>query len=228
VPEAESPKAGEAPVAVPLPPRLREETMEFLALLKAQDTGRILDNYCQADEEDFLRVQRVLAYWVTGPGAAGFRAWSRVVIRLGPLKAIPRLRAAGDPHPVYTADLLTHLARDPEGSGPHVSAERRARNVLTWHLTGVYEGLDLEAVQVEATATQVGEDLMVGLVCDGTVAAERPGDDPRRLRWRQLPAGWVLRFALADRLEAIRDIVGHEAPTRNAQRKADEATNEPE
>jgi hypothetical protein len=218
VPQAATPAAQppRAPVTIELPPPLHRETLELLALLKAKDYERILDNYCQPDQEDFSRVQRTLEHIVRGPGAAGFRRWSRLVIRLGTLKAIARLQQAGDPHPVYTADLLTHLARDPGASGAHVSAERRARSVLRWHIAGLFEGIDLARAEIAPTARRIGGDVVVTLDCGGAPAAVRPGDDPRRLRWRTLPVGMVLKLALADRLETIRGVLDQPDPAATA------------
>lgn len=203
-----APEPRRGPLTIEVPPAIRQETLEFLSLLRAKEYERILDNYVEADEGDFLRVQRALEQLVQGPGAQGFGRWSRLVIRLGALKAIARLRQAGDPHPVYTVELLIHLTRDPEASSAHVTPERRARNVLAWHIAGLYDGLDLAGAKVAPTATQAGEETVVGLECDGASTAVRPGDDPRRVRWRRLPVGLVLKFALADRLEAVRDLVG--------------------
>ncbi|MBL7223520.1 MAG: hypothetical protein ISS72_06695 [Candidatus Brocadiae bacterium] len=206
-----------APRSVPVPARALAETKELLSLLAAKDYERILDNYCEPDDEDLPRVRRALDHIVVGAGAAGFRYWSRTAIRQGALKTIARLRAAGDPHPVYTTELLTHLARHPQASGAHVPAQRRARNVVIWHLTGLYGGLRLAGARVAPMATRTGDHLVVGLECEGTAGGVRPGEDPRRVHWRVRPEGMVLQLALAERIETVARVLAQPVPATNPQ-----------
>jgi hypothetical protein len=191
--------------------RVQQETRELLTLLAARDYERILDNYCQPDEATFGRVETLLDQLLRGDAAEGFSRWSALLIRLGRDKAVELLRRAGDPYPDYTADLLQHLAREPNASGTHRSAEDRARDVLRWHIAGLFEGLDLGKAEIRPEVQGEGV-LTVAIECGGRSAAPRPGDDPRRIRWGKLPAGWVVKLALADRLEGVRDTLQRPVP----------------
>jgi hypothetical protein len=183
---------------------VQQETRELLTLLAAADYERILDNYCQPDEAEFGRVEKLFDQILRGDAADGFTRWSSLLIRLGKEKTIEQLRQAGDPYPDYTVDLLKHLTRDPSASGTHRSVEDRARDVLRWHVAGLFEGLGLNKARIVSVAQ--GESVLtVTLDCEGRSAAPRPGDDPRHIRWGKLPAGWVLKLAIGDRLEGVRE-----------------------
>ena len=222
VPPAAAPAAAAAPPPPPpqqaprpeptdahLAPRVRQETHELLALLRKGDYERVIDNYCQPDEAEFARVERVLEEVLHGDAAAGLARWSAVLIRLGEAKARDQLREAGDPQPAYTVALLTHLARAPWASGSRGSAEDRARGVLRWHLAGLFEGLDLARAEVRRIDGPGAGAFVVEIDCGGTPSQPRPGDDPRRVRWARLPVGWVVRLALAERLDAVHEVFKH-------------------
>lgn len=199
-----------------LPPDVARETEELLKLLGAKDYERILDNYCPPEDPDFQRVQLALKHIVTGPGVAGFRRWSRLVIRHSPHEAAERLRRAGDPHPGYTVDFLAHLTRDPAASGARTSDEDRARNIIAWHMAGLFGDMELATARVHPVARRIGNAILVSLDCRGAPAALRPDDDPRRLRWRRLPVGMTLTFALPHHLDTIRRVLGQPIPEPNA------------
>jgi hypothetical protein len=201
-----------------VPERVAEETQEVLTLLAAGQYGRLVDNFVLPDDQDFPRVQGVLDELVAGAGAAGFRHWSRQVIRLGTTDAAAELREAGLPHPAYLVEVLSYLARSPEASGTHVSSIRRARRLFAWHIEGLYTGMDVQGAGVAELTREESGDVVARLALDGDPVAMRPGDDPRRLRWRRLPAGWVLKFALADHLAALGQFVS-EAEAERPERK---------
>jgi len=190
---------------------VRLVTRQFLELLRKGDYERIIDNYCQPDETAFGRVGRAVTAFVTGPGAAGFGAWSVLTVRQGRDALVQRLRAAGDPHPDYTADLLAWLTRSPEASNPGRSAEDRARAVYAWHLRGLY-GVP-GAQEAITSVRQDGRRAALAELSSGKASeSPRPGDARNHVRWQRLPVGWVVRLALPERMEDVRDVLIQPVP----------------
>ena len=186
-----------------LAPRVREETRVLVGLLRERSYERVIDNYCQPDEEAFGRVEALLEQILHGDAKAGLLRWTAQLTRLDEAKAREQLTKAGDPHPEYTAALLMHLARDPDASGGHHTAEDRARSLLAWHLAGLFEGLDLARAEIRSTDDPGHGPFVVELDCGGAPRQPRPGDDPRRICWARRPVGWVLQRAVADRLADV-------------------------
>lgn len=195
-----------------LVPRVRDETRTLVALLRGKDYARVIDNYCQPDEEEFARLQGLLDKILRGDASAAFARWSATLIPLAEADARERLRAAGAPCPDYATAFLAHVRRDPDVSSSHRSSEDRARAVLAWHIAGVFDGIDLARAEIRHVEDPGQGPFTVELACEGKATQPRPGDDPRRIRWARRPVGWVVQLAAADRLEGIYDFL-KTAPT---------------
>jgi hypothetical protein len=205
------------PKPVPIEPideaKVRRVTAEFLDMMRKGDYERVIDNYCQPDDDAFRRVERAVTAIVAGPSTSGFREWSVRQIRRGRQTVIRELRSVGDPHPDYTTDLLAFLTQNPGASNPNRPSEDRARAVFEWHLRGLYDLAGSQGVGV-AGVRQDGRDSAIAELSGGKPpAAPRPGDAAGQVRWRRLPVGWVLRLALPERVEAVRDALARPLPS---------------
>ena len=191
---------------------LEEETRVLLELLAAGNYSRVIDNYAQPDESDFRRVERALRDIVAGEAEKGFVAWCARLSRLGGAAGVDVLAQAGAPCPAYTAAFLTHLSREPEASSAQRASEDRARNVLRWHLVGLFDGLNLAEAEPGAIHEPRPGRFSVDLACEGRRTADWLPDEPSCVLWTRLPVGWVVKLSLADRIERIRDFLARRVP----------------
>jgi hypothetical protein len=192
--------------------KVRLVTSEFLDMVRRGDYERVIDNYCQPDDDAFGRVEQAVTAIVDGPSTAGFRRWSVRQIRRGRETVIRQLQSVGDPHPDYTADLLSFLTQNPGASNPNRPAEDRARAILEWHLRGLYDLGDSQDVTVAGVRQDGRRSAIAELSGVKAPAAPRPGDAAGQVRWRRLPVGWVLRLALPERIEDARKTLAKPLP----------------
>jgi len=207
--------ASETAVAKPAPAgptqAVRQETQELLTLLAVKDYDRIIENYCRPDEAEFARLEGQIDAILRGEAAAGRRRWIGLVARAGAPPAVRLLRQAGDPDPDFTLAFLSQFAGVAD-AGSRREPGGEVRRLLRWHLGGLFEGLDLARAHV-TRVEDLGQDrFLARIACGGDAAAPRPGDDPRQVRWRRLPAGWVIVLALGDRLEEVRKALQQPIP----------------
>lgn len=205
--EARAATVAGQPVSGELADALRVETRELLGMLTRRDYARVIDNYVQPDEEEFRRLERALDDVVAGPSAQGFAHWAARLIRAGPARTADELARAGDPQPAFTVALVAHLAREPASSAARASLEDRARSVIQWHLAGLFEGVTPSVTEATAVAETGPGSYEIVIDLRGEREARWLRSEPASIRWCRLPAGWVIKTALAERIEGVRNVL---------------------